>query len=218
MILESTFVKQGSDDSSFIEKNRSFARGTDISHECDEIPITRCLEGQCIIDDRMREFLCSNIVDRYTIPIGGWTEKEDIPSTNELCLKDETGTQVFTTDDILGAVRWDSIVKRIVAIWIFIRSVREELSREFRIHITLDEDTIVEEIRICLSLSNLYALQKWLLVETKFIESSSIRIGNHRKDTEERDEEKSFHRNFERELSNLFEFFGRELVLVSRIE
>ena len=88
-------------------------------------------------------------------------------------------------------------MKGIIAVWIFVRSVREELRREFRIHITLDKDAIVEEIGMCLCLRDLYALQKWLLVETKVIESSSIRIGNHRKDTEERDEEKSFHRNFE---------------------
>lgn len=66
----------------------------------------------------------------------------------------------------------------------------KELRRELSIHIGLDDNTIIEELCMCLRLGNFDSLEEGFLIETKLIKSP-ISMGENGKNTEN-DEDQDF--------------------------
>jgi hypothetical protein len=122
----------------------------------------------------MTEFLGTDIIEWYAIPIDRWSVEEYISILQELGFEDETSTEKVTSDNIFGTIRWSWILERVITIRILIRTMSIEFCRELCIFVALDDDTIVEELCILIWLGYLDSFQKWLFIESEVIESSTF--------------------------------------------
>ena len=158
-------------DSLFVQENTLLTTRSDISREEDDTSTEERLHTQGIVHNSVGELLSANIIDRDAVPIRGWSEKEDIFIADELGLEHETGSEIILPDDIFRSNGWDILMNRVVTIRILIGWMCEELCCELSILIGLDDHTIVEKLRRSICLCDLNSFEKWLLVETKVIES-----------------------------------------------
>lgn len=146
----------------------------------------------------------TDIIDRDTIPVDRRPIEKDESIADKLRLEHKTRTKVFFSDDIFRTSRWSLILEGIIAIRIFIGGMSEKFGREFCIHITLDNHSLIEEFCMCVGLSNFYTRKKWLLVDTKILTS----IGRKNREWKKEKEKKKFsHKEI---LSDFFEFSSNE--------
>ena len=107
-------------DSLFVQENTLLTTRSDISREEDDTSTEESLHAQGIVHNSMGELLSANIIDRDTVPIRGWSEKEDIFIADELGLEHETGSEILLPDDIFRSNGWDILMNRVVTIRILI--------------------------------------------------------------------------------------------------